>query len=140
MRPLVLPCCPGSVAAWRSRECPIERLFARPPKAGALEVLLIVNPTEDLPGTEEEARAVTRILEQSKDRVKLTVLTGQSATRTAVQAALAQADVLHYCGHAFFDGPGRDQSGLILAGHRAADAGGPGEDPFAAARGVRECL
>ena len=95
---------------------PTERLFAKPPKAGLLNVLLIVNPTEDLPGTEEEAEAVKAILEQSKDRVKLTVLTGRKATRKAVQAALAQADVVHYCGHAFFDGPGRDQSGLFLAG------------------------
>ena len=95
---------------------PIERLFAKPPKAGPLDVLLIVNPTEDLPDTEKEAKVVSRILEQSKDRVKLKVLTGPQATRAAVQAALTQADVLHYCGHAFFNGPGREESGLILAG------------------------
>jgi CHAT domain-containing protein len=96
---------------------PTERLFAKPPQAGRLNVLLIVNPTEDLPGTEEEAEAVKQILEQSQDRVKLKVLPGEQATRKAVQAALAEADVLHYCGHAFFDGPGRDESGLILAGN-----------------------
>ncbi len=95
---------------------PIEHLFARPPKTGLLNVLLIVNPTEDLPGTEDEADAIKKILEQKKSGVKLTVLTGEKATRKAVQAALAQADVVHYCGHAFFNGPGRDQSGLLLAG------------------------
>jgi len=95
---------------------PIERLFAKPPKSGALNVLLIANPTEDLPGTAEEAEALTRILAQSKDRIKLTILTGPQATRAAVQEELARADVLHYCGHAFFNGRGRDESGLILAG------------------------
>ena len=94
----------------------IERLFARPPKAGLLEVLLIVNPTEDLPGTETEAKTVKSILDQHQAAVKLTVLKGKEATTEAVQSALAQADVLHYCGHAFFNGPGRDESGLILAG------------------------
>ena len=94
---------------------PTQRLFARPPKAGLLEVLLIVNPTEDLRGTELEAKAVRSILEQTPDTVKLTVLSGKQATKPAVQAALAQADVVHYCGHAFFNGPGPDQSGLRLA-------------------------
>jgi CHAT domain-containing protein len=98
------------------RGVPIERLFARPAKAGKLEVLLIVNPTEDLPGTVAEADAVRTILDQQKNRVALTVLTGQEATKQAVQQSLAHADVIHYCGHAFFDGPGADQSGLILAG------------------------
>jgi len=93
-----------------------ERLFARPPKTGLLDVLLIVNPTEDLPGTETEAKSVKSILDQHQAVVKLTVLKGKEATTKAVQTALAQADVLHYCGHAFFNGPGRDESGLILAG------------------------
>lgn len=95
---------------------PTERLFARPPKVGLLDVLLIVNPTEDLPGTEVEADAVIRILEQSKERVKLKELRGKQATKEAVRKALGEADVLHYCGHAFFNDPGRDQSGLLLAG------------------------
>jgi CHAT domain-containing protein len=95
---------------------PTERLFARPLKVGLLDVLLIVNPTEDLPGTEVEADAVIRIIEQSKDRVKLKELRGKQATKEAVRKALGEADVVHYCGHAFFNGPGRDQSGLLLAG------------------------
>lgn len=95
---------------------PIERLFAKPPKAGKLDVLLIVNPTEDLPGTVAEANAVRTILDQHTHRVELYVLTGKEATKQTVLQALGHADVLHYCGHAFFDGPGADQSGLILAG------------------------
>lgn len=93
-----------------------ERLFARPPKVGLLNVLMIVNPTGDLPGTEDEAKSVKSILDQHPAAVKLTVLTGKEATTEAVKSALAEADVLHYCGHAFFNGDGREDSGLILAG------------------------
>jgi hypothetical protein len=95
---------------------PVERLFSKPPKAGTLHVLLIVDPTEDLEGTVAEANAVRTILEQHKNRVELKVLTGNEAMKQAVLQALSSADILHYCGHAFFDGPGADQSGLILAG------------------------
>ena len=94
---------------------PLERLFARPPKAGRLQALLIVNPTEDLPSTLPEAAAVRTILKQQAN-VELVELAGKQATKQAVLKAFASADVLHYCGHAFFNGPGADQSGLILAG------------------------
>ncbi|MEJ7594799.1 MAG: CHAT domain-containing protein [Planctomycetaceae bacterium] len=93
-----------------------ERLFARPPKVGLLNVLLIVNPTQDLPGTEAEGKSVRSILDQHPAAVKLTVLKGKQASTKAVQSALAEADVLHYCVHAFFSGLGRNESGLILAG------------------------
>ena len=114
------------------RGMPVDRLFAPPPRCGPLGVVLIVNPTRDLPGTVKEARAVRAILElQSKDRINLKVLGDpkamdgsksagqakiQDATREAVLDALQSYDVLHYCGHAFFNGPGEDESGLLLAG------------------------
>ena len=53
-----------------ARDVPIEHLFARPPRAGKLKVLMIVNPTEDLAGAEQEAAAVQAILEQQQDRVE----------------------------------------------------------------------
>lgn len=96
-------------------DVPVASQFAQPPKNGRLNVLLIVNPTQDLAGAEAEAQAVRDILAQQKDRVSLTVLQGQAATKEAVSHALARADVLHYCGHAFFDGLGMDESGVILA-------------------------
>lgn len=116
--------CPGATSGISRRlavgGARVESLFGRPPRAGKLEVLLVANPTGDLPGTLEEAKAVTTILEQQRALVKLTTLIGpdgdRAATKDAVVGALRHADVLHYCGHAFFDGPGPEESGLMLAG------------------------
>ncbi len=101
------------------------RQFAQPPKQGKLKILLISNPTKDLEGAAEEAEAVKTILNQS-DRVELEILREDEATVENVSAALRRADILHYCGHAFFDGPGPEESGMILAG-------GPRGTPFTGA-------
>lgn len=102
-----------------------ERQFARPPTTGPLQVLLVVNPTRDLPGTVTEATALIGRLEslEKKGEVNLTVLRGggekgNEPTPERVAAELAKADVFHYCGHAFFDGPGPGKSGLLLSGRR----------------------
>ncbi|MEO5913789.1 MAG: CHAT domain-containing protein [Luteolibacter sp.] len=93
-----------------------ERQFAKPAKKGKLKVLLVLsNSKNDLPGAEDEANAVKAILSHYKDKLDLILLWNKDATVKKVAAALAEADVLHYCGHAFFDGPDKDQSGLILA-------------------------
>ena len=96
---------------------PMERLFAKQPKSGPLNVLLIVNPTEDpnLSAAKKEADAIKSILIQHKQTIRLTELPGKKATVSAVGLALGRADILHYCGHAFFDGGEPDESGLILA-------------------------
>ena len=96
-------------------DLPLERFFAKPPKQGQLNVLLIVNPTEDLPGAAAEGKAVAGVLKKQAGRVQLTQLIGRQATVDKVSQALSRADVLHYCGHAFFEGPGPNESGLILA-------------------------
>ena len=92
-----------------------ERQFAKPPKRGKLKVLLIANPTKDLPGAAEEAKSVKAALATQSKYVDLGVLWEEQATVANVTAALARSDILHYCGHAFFDGPEPRQSGLILA-------------------------
>ncbi len=80
-----------------------------------LRVALVVNPTNDLPGTEVEADAVETILNRFSDQISLTKLNGNHATRVEVKKLLSTSDVFHYCGHAFFDGPGETESGLELA-------------------------
>ncbi|MFG0263491.1 MAG: CHAT domain-containing protein [Novipirellula sp. JB048] len=97
---------------------PVDRLFARPPKQGKLNVLLIINPSGDLPGAMKEGEQVKQVLQQHSNRVNLVTLIEDEATVEVVQGELARADVLHYCGHAYFDGPGPQQSGLLLAGHK----------------------
>ena len=96
-------------------EAPAKSIFARPPKSGKLAVALVVNPTADLAGTEEEANSVRAALDQFKNTIEVSELRRGKATEANVQDALAEADVFHYCGHAFFDGPGPENSGLHLA-------------------------
>lgn len=93
-----------------------EQQFAKPPKKGKLRVLLVANPTKDLDGAAKEAAAVRAILQEQKEHLDLVELAEGEATPERVAAELAQADILHYCGHAFFDGPEPGESGLILAG------------------------
>lgn len=95
---------------------PIEVQFTRPPTKAPLEVLLVVDPTETLPEAAREGEAVAAVLAGVGASVHVCCLRGRAqATKRAVVEALAGADALHFCGHAFFDGPARGQSGLILA-------------------------
>ncbi len=93
----------------------IEQLFARMARSGRLNLLLIANPTEDLPGTQQEADRVEQLLNPMQASIRLRKLSGKQATLKAVREEIVQADILHYCGHAFFDAPGEESSGLMLA-------------------------
>ena len=87
---------------------------ARPPSTTELRLLLVVNPNGDLPGAEREADAVEHAL-SGRDGIVVSSLRGSAATRTAVLDGIADADVLHYSGHAYFQGSGDAESGLCLA-------------------------
>ena len=97
------------------RGVPVEELLARPPKAGLLNVLLVIDPSDNLPGAQQEGLAIETVL-NSNNKIHLTVLhkDRELPTRQTFLNAISSADILHYCGHAFFDGPGENESGLIL--------------------------
>lgn len=81
-----------------------------------LTVLLVVNPTEDLPGAAREGARVRDIFRGLLD-ARLTLVEGAAATRARVLAEFESGDydVVHYAGHAAFD-PGTPQSsGLIVS-------------------------
>jgi hypothetical protein len=96
---------------------PLARPLQRPPTAGKLRLQLIVNPTLDLPHAEREAEEVRQQLADSEHVDLLPTLTGPAANKEAVLKALTDTsvDVLHYCGHAAFEGLGADGSGLVCA-------------------------
>jgi hypothetical protein len=81
-----------------------------------LGVLLIVNPTADLPGADAEGERVAKILGRARS-VRLTEVALDAATLARVTAELESGrhDVVHYAGHAFFDAARPGESGLILA-------------------------
>ena len=111
-----------SVARWRDDRT----------SDGPLRVLLIVDPTGDLPGAAAEGAALQALL---RDRATLLdVLQGSEATRARVLAALGAGtyDVLHFAGHAFFDAAAPGNGGLVCAGKevlRGADLASLGALP-----------
>ena len=95
-----------SVARWRDDHAASD----------PLRVLLIVDPTRDLPGAAAEGEALKQSL--GRRSVTLDVLTGRDATRARILAALGTGafDVLHFAGHAFFDARETGRGGLVCDG------------------------
>jgi hypothetical protein len=81
-----------------------------------LRVLLVSDPTGNLPGARREAEAVAATLKTRPD-VHVEALAGPAATIAAVRTQLTSGffDVFHYAGHAGFDEQQPENSGLVLA-------------------------
>ena len=81
-----------------------------------LDVLLILNPTSDLPGAELEGERLEALLKKDHG-VRLTILRRREATRARVTQEFRSGahDVLHYAGHAHFDPVVNSRSGIALS-------------------------
>jgi len=98
----------------------------------SLRMLLVADPTQDLPGAAAEGQALQDLL-AGRD-VTLDVLSGHDASRARILEALGDGsfDVLHFAGHAFFDGDDPGKGGLVCSGKevlRGADLDGIGNLP-----------
>jgi len=84
-----------------------------------LQVLLVVNPTEDLPGAEAEGRRILELV-QSHPSVSVNAVRGADATKNALSQFFRSGDydVVHYAGHAFFNPARPSESGMICAGRQ----------------------
>jgi CHAT domain-containing protein len=96
-----------SVAKWRD-----ER--ARTP---GLDMLLVVNPTEDLDGAEREGERISRLFGGASG-VRIRKLRGAEARRSELLRCFRSGlfDVVHYAGHAFFDPEHLSRSGILCHG------------------------
>jgi CHAT domain-containing protein len=111
-----------TVARWRETRLAGERL----------RVLLVADPTEDLPGAAAEGAALAPLLTGRNAEVES--LTGAEATRDRLRALLRSGrfDVLHFAGHGHFDPNRPGESGLVCAGDkvlRGVDLDGIGDLP-----------
>jgi len=76
------------------------------PPGGALPMLLAAGDPRSLPASEAEARELVDLLwRRAGPRVRLTLLAGARATRSALEAALPGAALIHWCGHTTSAGP-----------------------------------
>jgi CHAT domain-containing protein len=112
------------IATW------LEQRRAEP----TLKLLLIVNPTENLPGAEKEG---TRLKEAAAkiSGIEVTELRGPAANKQNVLQALRSGkyDIVHYAGHAWFDPNNRGSAGLLMAGEvplTGRDLAGASNLPF----------
>ncbi len=98
-----------SVAKWRE-----QRRRAR-----EFNVLLVINPTGDLPGAVEEGERVAAMLAQLEG-AGITAIRGADATRTRLLAEFRSGDydAIHFAGHAWFDADAPAASGILCAGGR----------------------
>jgi pimeloyl-ACP methyl ester carboxylesterase len=107
---------PGMSRRFASETLTVARWREDGASEGPLRLLLVSDPTEDLPGAAAEGEALKALLERR--HVTLDVLRGREATRSRLLAALGAGshDVLHFAGHAFFDAGSPGQGGLVCAG------------------------
>ncbi|MCG2839584.1 CHAT domain-containing protein [Sandaracinobacter sp. RS1-74] len=88
-------------------------------KDSPLRILLVADPTTDLPGAMREADALVALAAAQPGSFHLVKELRQgAATLNAVLQALTEGgiDVLHYAGHAYFDRINRNDGGLQLSG------------------------
>jgi hypothetical protein len=100
----------------------LEAWFHKRPQTDTLRALLIVNPTGDLPGAEQEG-AMLRQVFAADPAIDLEIIPdpgrkNDRPTRDRVRDALRSGrfDAVHYAGHAFFDPRSPERSGLVCAG------------------------
>ena len=98
-----------SVAKWREQRR----------RESGLNVLLVVNPTGDLPGAIEEGDRVAQMLARMPG-AGITAIRGGEATRARLLAEFRSGDydAIHFAGHAFFDATAPASSGILCAGGR----------------------
>lgn len=92
----------GRLVTMEEESAPPMQRRMEPP----LSVLIVADPSGDLPAAQHEAQEVESLLEDSPVIGSVTTLTGQVALRT-LRDELPKHDILHYAGHADFD----DRSG-----------------------------
>ncbi|HEX9206606.1 MAG TPA: CHAT domain-containing protein [Steroidobacteraceae bacterium] len=122
----------GMSRRYASEALTVARWHDEPRGGDPLRLLLVANPTLDLPGAATEGRELQALLRGAN--VVMDVLDGRDATRARVLAALASGafDVLHFAGHAFFDPAEPGRGGLLCAGEeilRGSDLDGLGHLP-----------
>lgn len=114
----------GVSRRYAASQLSVARFSEQRRRDAVLQLLLVTNPTGDLPGADLERERLVKLLARLAD-VRVTSIEGAAATRARVLAELQSGtyDAMHYAGHAFFDARAPARSGI-----RCSDATVTGED------------
>jgi hypothetical protein len=84
-----------------------------------LNVLLVVDPTENLEGARKEGDRIKALLGERLPRARVRELRGAQARRSELLDCFGSGeyDVVHYAGHAYFDAVNRARSGILCYGN-----------------------
>jgi len=84
-----------------------------------LDVLLVIDPTEDLPGAEIEGQHLSDLLSDHSS-IRIETVKGHEATKERLMTEFSSGsyDVVHYAGHAYFDRESPSNSGVVCAGEQ----------------------
>jgi hypothetical protein len=95
-----------SIAKWLEK-----RRFGK-----TLDILLIVNPTEDLDGAEREGEIIRRLIKDIP-AVNVSEIGGKAATKKRLlrEFQSGRYDVIHYAGHAEFNSESPELSGILCS-------------------------
>lgn len=106
----------GMSRRYAASELSLARFSEQRREQRELAVLLIGNPTDDLPGAELERERIEALL-HSRAGIRLEVVAGRAASRARVLGEFQSGrfDVVHYAGHAFFDPASPGRSGLVCS-------------------------
>jgi pimeloyl-ACP methyl ester carboxylesterase len=82
-----------------------------------LDLLLVVDPTENLEGAKKEGRRIHQLFD-SHPGVKILEVKGEKATKQTLKREFVSGkyDVIHYAGHAYFDQRVPSRSGILCHG------------------------
>ena len=92
------------------------------PSRSLIKMLVIANPTEDLPAAEQEGEMLRELFARNNGDVKM--LCRKDATEANVLAEIGSSeyDIVHFAGHAEFVGDHPQDSGLLCADGRLTSA------------------
>src|SRR5262249_23474993 len=98
---------------YEAQNLAVAKWLQKRQQSDLLSVLLVVNPTEDLPGAAKEGERIKAMF-GTLPSTKLTTITGKEALRSELlrHFSSGQFDVVHYSGHAFFDETNPERSGI----------------------------
>jgi hypothetical protein len=111
-----------------------ERIVAPPVIKNVLKILLVIDPTCDLPNAEEEGERLHKLFDE-RNGIEVKLLNQEAATRDALIEILNAEEfhILHYAGHSGYHRDKADRfrsSGLLLHKKSEANLKSPNEGEY----------